>query len=239
MIISFDRRFIFVHIAKTAGDSVTNSLVPHAGKNSVVVSNDFQAWRDGLRRPRYRHWYKLTKHTGAQEIRSTLSDDEWSGFYKFSFVRDPIARAMSLYTYIERKAEERARPLPRNLWYLACSKDDPAEWRVMVAYKESANFAEFIRHPAALEDQAMRTQASFLYDAAGALLVDFVGHVECIDEDFGKIANRIGLVDVRLPRMNQSKRTLSRCDITREDRDYLLQLYADDFQQFGYTVDDT
>jgi hypothetical protein len=236
VIISFDRRFIFVHIAKTAGDSVTNSVMANVGKNAVVVSNDFQAWRDGLRRRHYRHLYKLAKHSTAAEIRSALGDDVWNGFYKFSFVRDPIARAMSLYTYIERKAEERARLLPRNLWYgtLASREDDPAQWPAMVAYKESGSFSEFIRHPCALEDQAMHSQASFLYDAAGMLLVDFVGRVECIDKDFRQVARRIGLGDVSLQRMNESRRTLSHKEVTEDDRYYLLQLYALDVERFGY-----
>jgi len=86
VIISFDRRFIFVHLHKTAGDSVTKGLMPHVGKNTVVVSNDLQALRDGLRRRRLRRYYKMPKHSTAAEIRSVLDGDLWNGFYKFAFV---------------------------------------------------------------------------------------------------------------------------------------------------------
>jgi hypothetical protein len=238
VIISFDRRFIFVHLAKTAGDSITTALMPYAGKNSVVVSNDFQARRDGLRRSRYRQLYKLAKHSTADEIRSAVGDEVWNGSYKFAFVRNPIGRAMSLYTFIERKAEERARLLPRNLWYatLASGEDDPANWPAMVAYRESTSFSDFIRHPSALKDQAMHPQSSSLYDAEGMPLVDYVGRVERIDEDFKEIARTIGLPDVLLQRKNESRRTLSRKDITKGDKEHLLALYSVDFVRFGYAL---
>ena len=236
MIISFDRKFVFVHIAKTAGDSVTKVLVPHLGTDSVVVSNDFQAWRDRLLRPRYRPFYRLAKHSTADEIRAALTADAWDGFYKFAFVRDPIARAVSLYTFIERKAEERARVLPRNLWYAVMAKeaDDPLNWPAMIAYRETSDFSEFIRHPCALDDQAMHPQSSFLCDASGASLVDFVGRVERIDEDFGEICRRIGLGDIRLGQANKSTRTLTGDEITRDDRDYLHRLFSVDYERFGY-----
>ena len=236
MIISFDRKFAFVHIAKTAGDSVTKVLVPHLGTDSVVVSNDFQARRDGLLRPRYRSLYKLAKHSTADEIRAALGSHTWDSFYKFAFVRDPIARTVSLYTFIERKAEERARFLPRNLWYATLAKkaDDPLNWPAMIAYRETAGFSEFIRHPAALQDQAMHPQSSFLCDTSGASLVDFVGRVEHIDEDFGQIAKRIGLGDVRVGQANRSNRTLPRDEITEDDREYLHRLFSIDYARFGY-----
>jgi Sulfotransferase family len=236
VIISFDRKFVFVHIAKTAGDSVTKGLVPHLGKHSVVVSNDFQALRDGLLRPRYRSLYKLAKHSTATEIREALSPETWSNFYKFAFVRDPIDRAKSLYTFIERKAEERARLLPRNIWYatLPNKDDDPLNWPAVIAYRETDSFSQFIHHPSALSDQAMYPQSTFLYDADGTSLVDFVGRVEHIDDDMGQIARRIGLEDVPLQNTNKSKRTLSRDDITSADRDYLHQLFSVDYERFGY-----
>ena len=236
MIISFDRKFVFVHIAKTAGDSVTKVLVPHLGTDSVVVSNDFQARRDRLLRPRHRSLYQLAKHSTADEIRAALTPDTWNSFYTFAFVRDPIARAMSLYTFTERKAEERARLLPRNLWYATLAKkaDDPSNWPAMIAYRQTAGFSEFIRHPCALDDQAMHPQSSFLCDESGTSLVDFVGRVERIDEDFGEISRRIGLGDVELGQANRSIRPLSRDEVTEDDREYLHRLFSVDYERFGY-----
>lgn len=241
MIISFDRRFIFVHIAKTAGDSVTYALSPYAGKNSVVVHNDFQARRDRLRRRRYRNLYQLPKHSPATEIRSILGEmDSWDGFFKFSFVRDPIARAMSLYTYLAAKSRERERLMPRNLWYgiLAEREHDPAHWPAMRAYRETENFSQFIRHPSALADQAMCSQASLLHDSDGALIVDFVGRFESLSTDFAHVAKTIGLKEVELPILNASAPRVPGAEITRGDRHYLRDLYAGDFHYFGYALHD-
>jgi hypothetical protein len=145
---------------------------------------------------------------------------------------------MSLYTFIERKAQERARRLlPRNLWYatLARKADDPLHWPAMVAYRETAGFSDFIRHPCALDDQAMSPQSSFLSDATGASLVDFVGRVERIEEDFGEICRRIGLGDVPLGQANKSIRMLSEDEVTKDDREYLHRLFSVDYERFGYS----
>lgn len=236
MIISFDRKFAFVHLAKTAGDSVTEALAPHAGKDSFRISNDFQAWRDSIIRYRYHRFYKLHKHSTASEIKSAVGSEVWDGLYTFAFVREPLARVLSLYTFIERKAEERARILPRNLWYLTLMgrKDDPKQWPAMVAYTETKNFSDFIRHPSLLDDQAMLEQAGFLHDAAGTLLVDFVGRVENIDADIEEIAGRLGIEDICLPMVNQSARTISRQEISVEDRNYIFDLYREDYKKFYY-----
>jgi hypothetical protein len=105
----------------------------------------------------------------------------------------------------------------------------------MVAYRETSSFSEFIRHPRALDDQAMSPQSSFLSDAAGASLVDFVGRVEHIEKDFGEICRRIGLGDVPLGQANKSIRMLSDEEVSKDDREYLHRLFSVDYERFGYS----
>lgn len=86
MLISESRRFIFVHVQKTAGSSLRDLLGPHAlkpdhGRLSRVMS-DLGLQRD------WRHRFFRT-HANLRTAQARLPADIYRDYRKIAFVRNP------------------------------------------------------------------------------------------------------------------------------------------------------
>lgn len=107
-VISFHRRFVFIHVPKTAGRSLQEILRPHgrllAECDDLVAS---AGRKDGI--------LNVT-HMRSRDVAGTLGADEWGRFYSFGFVRNPWDRMVSLYSYI---TQTRAHALHRQSVKLA------------------------------------------------------------------------------------------------------------------------
>ncbi len=234
MILSRKHRFGFVHIHKTAGESITEALYPHLGPDDVVLGS----WRLGAFKNLYiGQKLGLSKHSSAGEIRDFAGDKVWQSYFTFSFVRHPIDRARSRYKFYSMMLQRRKRwtfynlrqPLP------FFRRNDPLRWPGMQAYRDTSSFSEFIRHPGFQEDQGFRSQCDMLLDADGRLLVDFVGRHDQLERDFAEVVSRIGLPEIRLPQLNVSRSSnLKELVITEDDEALLRRLFAREFEVFGF-----
>lgn len=238
MIISSSRKFIFVHIHKTGGNSVTEALRPSLSRSDLVLDHDLGEWSRKFGRARYRRELEtLRKHSPAATIAAVLPREVWEGSFKFAFVRHPIARTLSLYNYAVGKLEERRRLLLRNAWYLTPPgrESDPLRWRSVQAVLDAASFSGFIRHPLLEPDASMNSQWYSLIDGSGEMVVDFIGRFEHLEEDFHKVQDRLGLPRTALGWRNASPKTAhSGVTISEEDRAFLAQRFRADFAMFGY-----
>jgi hypothetical protein len=237
LIISGRLKMVFVHIPKTAGDAITSALRPYLGWSDVVVVNDVQAWTRRIVRRGGSDLYGLGKHATAEEIRRSLDCEKWDEYSKFAVVRHPVTRAVSLYKYMARMADERKEARLRNLWYatpLGSGAGDPAVWPAMRAYRETDSFAEFIRHPAVREDLAMLGQTRFVCNEDGELIVDFVGRFERLESDVGLMLSRLGVYGATLRTKNVSGGTRRSVQVNGEDKEYLGEMFRRDFVMFDY-----
>jgi len=107
MIISHTKKFIFIHIYKTAGTSISHTLSPHSRfiekistyyPSSILVKiiNHFfglgemgNKWINGVH-----------KHATAIELKNYLGEKQFKEYFKFAFVRHPMDWQVSLYEYI-------------------------------------------------------------------------------------------------------------------------------------------
>ena len=126
MIISHSRKFVFIHIHKTAGELVSEALLPFLGRGDLLLGTTL---RGEIANAWYDRRHGLQKHSGARKVRAYLGD-AWDDYLKFSFVRDPFDRLRSLYFYFERMVERRRRPSLRNalLWLPGTDFRDPLKW---------------------------------------------------------------------------------------------------------------
>jgi hypothetical protein len=221
MIISTSHRFIFVHIVKTAGTSVTEALARTVRWNDVVVGGT--DYGEAIQAA-YHRQFGLSKHATAREICDTIGAETWAGMFSFAFVRHPFARAVSVYTWKRKMLEK------------AASDDAVWQWPASRAFAATTDFSGFIRHPDFLASVAARPQADWVTGADGRRIVDFVGRVEAIEAGMREICGRIGIPYEGVPVANASAgpSAQAREPLAEDDSRHLTDLYRKDFVAFGY-----
>jgi sulfotransferase famil protein len=92
--ISLQKHFLFVHIPKTAGNSIQSALRDYSEDQLVALRKEQDGIeRFGLRNPKY----KIKKHSTLHEYRDALGDKQFGSLYKFTCVRNPWDRMVSYY----------------------------------------------------------------------------------------------------------------------------------------------
>ena len=97
MFISNSRKFIYFHIPKSAGTSLTQLFVAGMAWNDVciggcAIGDFFQKYWTPI--------FKLDKHDKPARVRSIIGDTMFDQYFKFVFLRDPIDRFRSAAQFI-------------------------------------------------------------------------------------------------------------------------------------------
>lgn len=108
MLLPCGKKFIFVHIYKTAGTSVMDVFLPYARFiDKLVYGNKYTRkiiskisllmdWDDDGNK----QFTGIHNHTTAEQIKSKYGPGVFNNYFKFAFVRNPYDLLASLYFYI-------------------------------------------------------------------------------------------------------------------------------------------
>ena len=227
--ISHKHKTVFVHIPKVAGQSVEQMYLADLGLNwserAVLLLRPKLNTEKGPER--------LAHLTAAQYTQfGYLSQDNFQNYFKWALVRDPYQRALSCYHFL--------------------------------GYARVLSFENFVQNvlPEKIKQQHFffLPQYDYLHDNQGQLLVDYVGHLERLDQELVYPKEKTGIQGVSMPHANKAagswKRVVriwgeqpslikyfalghdrkSRKEVlTPRAKAGLNQLYAKDFEAFGYT----
>ena len=203
--VNVDRKVIFVHVPKNAGRSITRALRGPGGYESPPYGS-------------VDHDAEMGWMDGeVRRVKRAIGEDLWHECFTFAFVRNPWDRLVSGWQFTRQ------------------------------AGKHQLSFAEFVKELPSLdtsqEPEALERAISTHWHAMpqtdhlvvdGVVGVDFIGHVETLDEDWRAISGRIG-TDATIPRANTSDRGDYRDYYT----DDLLAIVDERFRveaaTFGYT----
>jgi hypothetical protein len=187
LIVSHTRRFIFVKSAKTAGTSFEAALSNFCGGSDIVTPlGDYGFNKDETGRWVHRPMNSegFEQHDWASTIREKIGPEPWNAYLKFSIVRNPWDRVVSLFTWKARKDPTFRDGLGR----AAQSDGREGELRYI-----RSRFADFVTGDWQTNDR--------FYYVDGQYCIDHMLRYERLQDDTSVLCGRLGLPDIELPRL--------------------------------------
>lgn len=212
MLYSEERNFTFVHVWKTAGESIVDTLRPYCEypfgsrvttkllRESPDAVSDMLGWKAKLVNGQHLH---------ATDIRDIMPDGVFDQTYSFGFVRNPWDWTVSSYHYAKQ------------------TKANP-EHELVSSFD---SLKDYVAHR---EEVFPRQQSSFLFDEDDRQIVTKIGKFENLQDDFAEICTSLG-IDAPLGKRNVSSRKRDwRIYYDDETYDRVAKLYAKDIRLLGY-----
>jgi hypothetical protein len=219
MIISNSRKFIFVHIPKCGGTTVSNMLERFIRPQDITLNlNPHIGWDRYI--DAYRDKYGLFKHSTAAEIAQAMGTKFFSEYTVFTFCRNPFARLYSAFNFTL-QADARYRP-------------NSERYKII----KDMNFDEFIKSPYVQDYKMIQTKPQNNWIKGSPVPVRAF-KLENIDQSLPWLMKKYyGVVDlepIRVKRLNYSTNPFDWTKISEESEEIIRSHYAVDFKQFGYS----
>ena len=200
--ISYKHKCIFIHITKCGGTTVDTffrgKFFGH-GKAIQYKTGDANYYKSLIGSG------PITQYNNSAKV--------YDDFFKFTFVRNPWDRIVSLYSYHKQ----------RNFDYYDF---------------DSISFRNYVKKY--LFTQKTQTPLNvnpcmdWITDENGNLIIDFIGRFENLQKDFDKICKHIGMNQQQLPHKNKSKHKHYTEYYDEETKEIVAEKYAKDIEYFGY-----
>lgn len=211
MLVSHTHKFIFIHMSKTAGTSIEETLLPLT--NAI---KGFDVRTENLENRKNLSSRYLQKHCHLKDLRPFLGNEICDSYFKFTFVRNPWDLHVALYLYCNEMYQIRKKEgIP----------DSDISEATLSAAKES--FSNFVK------TRFMYQNGIFSED--GSLNVDFVGKFENLYTDFEMVCKRIGLTETpNLLHLHGTEKVDYRPYYNNETRDLVAHAESHLIKEFGY-----
>ncbi|MBM9514820.1 sulfotransferase family 2 domain-containing protein [Desulfogranum marinum] len=223
--ISHKHKCIFIHIPKCAGTSIEKTF-GHFEEYSGYYKQDHRSIR--MIEPIYsnvfaskensmeflkRLWIHIKPPSNPRN-RYSVSRDQYENYFKFTFVRNPWARAYS--------------------WYKNVMRDHLHLKKMRISNEISLyDFLERFKNKTAL-----RAQTFWIKNSNGDIPLDYIGRFENLDNDFEKICNLMKIEPLKLPHELKGAANSSHQDAyDSKTIDLISSIYREEIELFGYSFD--
>ena len=202
--INHKHKFIFIHIPKTGGTSIEDTLFSRKTrtKKNLWGGYDSNKYQDGG-----------LQHLMATHILNEVGEDMFSKYFKFSFVRNPWDKLVSQFKYNRNRYDLR---------------------EIIGVDKETKFHEYLIKLNSTRNHVQWDYQHKFIYKECGKILVDFIGKFENLQQDFNFVCDKIGIPQQQLPHKNKSKHKHYTEYYDDETKQIVAEKYAKDIEYFGY-----
>lgn len=209
--LSIRKRFLFVHVPKTGGNSIQSILRAHSEDSIVAVARH----QDGIERFEVRNSsLSLGKHAMLSQYKAGLSAKVFGGLLKLATLRNPWERMVSLYFTPGRGVAEWSRPA-----FLALVDQAHTLRNYIVAGTSSNVPAGPTPHPSG--------------DISLDRSIDLLMRFESLEEDFRVACRRMGIRHRPLPHVNRSRRSHYSRYYDRELRRIVGAKFAEEVEYGG------
>jgi hypothetical protein len=214
--VSHHFKCIFVHVPKTAGQSIEQVFLDALGRTWETRAPLLMRYNPdpGLGPP-------LLAHLKAQEyvLHGHVAPETFQEYFTFGFVRNPWDRMVSLYRQFGYEGKYGFKNFLRNTFTHDICRTK--YWFIC-------------------------PQVEYLHDKRGDSLVDFIGRYENLEKDFKKICTALGLPEVQLPLVNDSQKRRNNKEANSGSRvnwklyydneciDFVAKFYKKDIECFNY-----
>ncbi len=221
--ISHDYKCIFIHIPKCAGTSIERALGHldnHKGRGGQdhrsirlieepLVLNEVLSSKENImeviRRGRYRF-----RNVANSRNKYTVTKEQYDSYFKFTFVRNPWARAYS--------------------WYKNVMRDE--------YHKNSLNISADISFKDFLKKFSgtgmLKPQMYWIKNFSGNIPLDFVGRFENLSEDFEYVCNKINANGIELTHEIIGSGEDYRVHYDKESIEIIIKNYKEEIDTFMY-----
>jgi hypothetical protein len=218
-IINNSYRFIFVHVPKAAGTSVTAALSPLTNYCDLEIGGT--AFGEAIQ-PAYQKRFELAKHSPAAAIRGLVGSVTWSRYFTFAFVRNPFDRSLSTYNFLRQWKG------PGSDFYKRMCAFDSFDDYVLSDIWHSTDGPDLIFRP---QVYWLRAQNS------NQILTSFIGKVELLEKDLEQVLLNIDAPRHMVSALKRLNSSGPKPKVVSENPaviEKILDKYRIDFESFGY-----
>lgn len=215
LVVSHRRRFVFIHVPKTAGGSLKRALLAQCDdavspgiavqRVQQAIGNHFQV---AIKNALARHIqsgplrYFVTARGHPTAAMTLLCHPTYYSYRKFAFVRNPFDRIVSSYEYARQEQ----------------------------GYE--GEFADYVRN--CRRYLPPQVNSVFFYRRK---LVDWIGRFETLDDDLEYLSNWLELPRLALGHRNRTVRARYDDYMTPSLKRLVVEAYSSDFAAFNYARD--
>lgn len=163
------------------------------------------------------------KHETILEAKRRLSEDQFNRYFKFTVVRNPWDRIISIYLYT---------PVDRITAKQGYTRQDQYE-KLSPFLSSSFSGIHFYKWLRNISTNKSKFLAPCSFWLRGK--IDFIGRYEQLDKAWGYISNHIGLSKESLSQLLRNKnRTHYRDYYDQVTKHLVAEIFAEDIDQWGY-----
>ena len=213
MIISHGRKFIFVHIPKTGGTSLSLALEAKAMKDDILIGDTPKAKNRRKRIKDAQVSGRLWKHARLTDIYGLVTQEQIERYLVFTIVRNPWDRIVSYYHWLKMQKFD----------------------HTAVEIAKNNSFTGFLADPATQHSLNNDAARYYVSDRDGIERCDMYLRMEHLPEDAGRLGGNLGVKLADLPHDNRSKRDSDYAGYyDAESQNIVHAAFADDIERFEY-----